>query len=216
MKFRIFFFTILCLLPCAPVNASIFFGAGSGVCYESRMDDDIEYNEYMFPVILKFEAGPAYRDLIMFNSSFRYCHSFSYGADNSIFIYSAGIRFSPVFYFYRSNITKSTFKKNSCAGFLLLPFTAARDAMNDAVQSFIPTHPFFTADFSVIQNDHNFYKGFTASAGLTSGLVDISLTYTQDIRAGSLYKRNIYLAGIEFTMHFPMQKKFIREKSLVE
>ncbi|HPS58453.1 MAG TPA: hypothetical protein PK514_10135 [Spirochaetota bacterium] len=65
--------------------------------------------------------------------------------------------------------------------------------------------------------NHHFYKGFTAAAaGVTSGMVDVKLIYAQDFRDGYEYKRSIYLTGIEFTIHFPLQRKFIRENPLIE
>lgn len=197
--------------------ASGFIGIGSGASVYKASNDEESKTKRRIPLILEYEYSPEYRDLLMFNAAVHYLPEINNDHAGDLILFSAGIKYVPRFYFFRSNITESTFKENSCLGFFLLPLSVLRDSLNNIFQLGIPSHPFTFFDYTVIKTDEKMYNtGFSAGAGITSGLIDIKLKYTQNIRYGSGFHRDLYLAGFDFTLHIPLQEKFIMEKPLVD
>lgn len=216
-KYLLLFFILLFSVLPEILAASSFIGFGSGITVSNTTSSDGNETGRYIPIIAEYEYAPMYRELLMFNAAVNYLPAINNNEAGNITLFSAGVKYVPRFYFFRSNITESTLKKNSCLGIILLPLTIARDSLTDIAQYGIPSHPFMLLDYTIIKTEEKkYYSGFSAGMGITSGLIDITLNYTQNIRHDSGFQSDIYLAGIELTLHVPLQNKFILEKPLID
>jgi len=211
--------TFILLVSLLPVSlpASNFIGIGTGAYISGTFSGDGNETGIHVPVIFEYEYSPDYRDQWLFNTCLNYLPEINNDNTGNLFLFSAGIKYVPRFYFYHSNITESTFHKSSCLGILLLPLTVVRDAINNIAQYGIPSHPFILLDYSIIKTEEKIhFNAFSAGAGITSGLIDIKFKYSQNLNFNGGLHRDIYLAGMEFTLHVPLQEKFVMEKPLIE
>jgi hypothetical protein len=208
---------LFCLIVSSNLYASVFVSTGTGGVLSGDDGGGEIQTDYGIPVLLGFQYSPEYRYSWMLNSSFSYIVRGDNSGNDNMFIGTAGLMFIKPFVFFESNITDTVMTERSCIGTILLPVAIMRDALTGIFQVIIPQHPLVFLDFALIkQQESDMFYGFSCGAGLTSGVVDIKLRYTQNVSYDKGFKRNIYIAGLEFTFNFPLQQNFLRKEPLIE
>lgn len=208
---------ILFVICSKDLRASGFLSAGSGALYAKQETEESGQHNFGIPILLEYQYSTGYRDSWMFNSSLIYTLQQGNDSPDNILIYTAGLMYIKPFYFYRSNITETTFKTSSCLGTLLLPFTVIRDTLINFYQASIPQHPFAFFDLALIKDSGSDLRyGFSTGIGITSGPVDLKIRYTQNLRYSGGLIKDLYIAAFEFTFNFPLQDQFIRTEPLIK
>lgn len=198
------------------VQASAFISAGSGFS-AAAADSGDETAAISVPFNLGFQYSSGYRESFLLSAMINWTLIPGKDKTDGLFIASMGLMYISPFTIYRSNITETTLRRESCIGFLFLPFTAVRDSITNVVQYFIPQSPVFYIGPALIGESRTALRnGISAGAGLTSGGLDILMRYTQGIRYDEGFKRDIYAASVEFSINIPLQNRFVRTEKLIE
>lgn len=197
--------------------ASHFLGLGYGYRVLNLSESDGNISNNYVPFIIEYEYGPKYRDLWLLYTSVDYLRSADEDSSNDLIVNSVGIKYVPKFFYYISNYTEKSREAFGCFSILLLPLTVMRDVLVNVAQLLVPKKPYISAGMTHVyeMREGNTFGLFFAP-GVTNGLWDFKLKYIHNIYNGRGFSSDYYIFGFDFTFHFPLQDRFIRQAPLID